>query len=86
MSRKNPYQMLLEEFRDWVVRVVHARRRQALWYTMATVNQNADFSRIWERTIAAQQIGYEVVVKASDDGLRFEYVEKRPNSMPWRVQ
>lgn len=41
-------------------------------------------SNLAERVAAADQLGYDVVLKSDDSGLRVEYVAKIP-SRPWDI-
>ena len=88
MARKNPYQMLLEEIREFCVKICYPKRTDMYYYKIESVNEGGcfDLKDLYHRTQAADQLGSEVIVKATDKGLEFQYVEKRPESMPWRVR
>ena len=40
---------------------------------------------VQQRVIAANTLGYDVIVTATDKGLHFDYVEKRPRR-PWEFR
>ena len=72
-----PYQHLLEEYQEYVRKVGTYQRT-----LMFTCSKNGSYSieDIFERTEAAHQLGYEVILKANLDKLEIWYQKKRPEA------
>lgn len=78
MKRHNPYTALKEEFRQWVNKV-EFRRKFSMWlYPKAKLNEGWKLGDLWERTKAAEQLGFDVILLAADEGIIVKYVEKCP--------
>ena len=77
----NPYTILREEGREWMDKVLHRGKTLMWWFSLSNLPSN--LNTVYERTMAAQQLGYSVVVEANDQGLRFHYVKALPESKPW---
>lgn len=82
-KRESPYHRMQRYFREWAQDVVYARRKTMFLYKKSSLDTGWSLSQIYERTIAANQLGYEVIVQADNDGLHFKYIEKRPTEIPW---
>jgi hypothetical protein len=81
-----PYQRLLDSVREylWTVR---APKTQLMWfYPKAKLNAGWYLTDLYERTKAADQLGYDVVLVAKDDGLHVKY-RKLPDTskLPWAL-
>ena len=82
MKRKNPYQYLLGEVEEFC-RKLRTRHKASMWlYPKKDLSNGWSLNELWERTKAAEQLGYEVQVKATDEGLKIEYIKKIPY-IPW---
>lgn len=82
MKRKNPYQRLLDDIKNWC-REVKYRHEKVMWlYPKAKLKQGWDLHDLYERTQAAQQLGYDVQLVATDDGLSVRYKKQVP-SVPY---
>jgi len=76
-SIKNPYQNLLNKIRDFCFDVEHPHRVLMWFYPKEKLNSSSwCVADLFERTEAARQLGYNVVLKAADRGLEVWY-EKR---------
>jgi hypothetical protein len=79
----NPYTLLRDHFRRWASGVVYPERRTMWVYPKARLDANVwSLLAVWERTAAAKQVGFEVVLFADDDGLHLQYVKERPRKLP----
>lgn len=89
MSKKRnivtPYQRLLQAFREYVSEVRYPHQRLMWVYPLAKLGNGWDLVDLRQRVAAADQLGYEVVLDAVDDGLRVMYRKKRPEA-PWEVR
>lgn len=89
MSKKRnivtPYQRLLQTFREYVNAVEYPHRKSMWTYPMAKLEGGWDLSELRQRVAAAEQLGYETMLEATDDGLRVMYRKKRPEA-PWEVR
>lgn len=74
-----PYQHLLDEIKAWAFKVTN-RHTVAMWhYPKARLTDGWSVLDLYERTKAAEQLGYDVVLKSKDDGLHVQYVKRVPN-------
>jgi hypothetical protein len=81
-KRKNPYQMLLEDAKKYA-REAKYRRAVLMWtYDKAKLGNGWSLNELYERTAAAKQLGYDVVLEATADGLCVKYVKTVPDA-PW---
>ena len=83
--RKTPYQMLLNDVREFC-RKLQARHNRALSYCdkeRLIADDRWCLRDIYEKTFAAQDLGYEVHLVANEKGLHFKYVENVPD-IPWK--
>lgn len=84
-KRKNPYQMLLEDIKDWC-RKVKFRNEKVMWvYPKGRLNQGWPLGDLYERVKAAEQLGYDVILIANDEGLSVRYRKQVP-SIPYSWQ
>lgn len=84
MNRKqpNPYQRLMREAFGWAQNIVY-RKRKTLWmYPIDRLRDGWPLDGLYHRVLAAEQLGYDVQLEATDDGLMVKYVEKAP-PMPY---
>lgn len=84
-KRKNPYQMLMEDIKEFA-RKVRFRNTINMWhYPKAKLDTGWNLTDLWERTSAAEQLGYDVVLEANENGLTVKYVKKIPHvPMNWQ--
>lgn len=82
MARQNPYTAIKSRFAEWMTQAIN-RRRISMWhYPKAKLKETWSLSDLWERVAAAEQLGFDVELKATPEGLRVEYVKKLP-PRPW---
>lgn len=75
----NPYHDLKRRFREFVNACV-MRPRKTMWvYARSRLAEGWALDNLYERCAAAEQIGYEVQIKATDEGLVVQYVKKLPD-------
>jgi len=81
---KTPYQRLMEQFCQWANECTH-RGRVDMWrYPKDKLGERWTLGDLWERTAAAEQLGYDVQLSANKDGLLVQYVKKLPKR-PWNI-
>lgn len=78
MSRVTPYQRLMERFREYASKVTYPRKVGMWNYPKAKLAEGWGLLDLYERTKAAEQLGYDVQLYATDEGLSVKYVQKRP--------
>lgn len=83
--RKNPYEMLLEEFKEYANKVEHPKTKQMWRYTEDGLKKAWFLGNLLQRVMAAEQLGFDVMLKNNDGSLEVQYVEKRP-VRPWRTR
>lgn len=73
-----PYQRLLEDFNTFM-RKVRFPRIVAMWtYPKARLGEVWGLNDLYQRVEAAKQLGYDVQLYATAEGLEVKYVQKRP--------
>lgn len=77
-KRLNPYSRLLEEIKDFCVKI-RLRNTVLMWYyPIDELNKAWNLDDLWQRTIAADQLGFEVHLVPTERGLEVKYVKKLP--------
>ncbi len=69
-----PYQRLMNVAKDYVASLRRARREKVEMFYMEKGN-SYDVSDIYERTIAAQQLGYHIEIYAEKGKIYVSYVK-----------
>jgi hypothetical protein len=82
MKRINPYTRLLQEIREFVSSIEYRHRKTMFIYPIADLNKGSSWklSDLYERAFAAEQLGYDVQIKAEEHGLIVQYVKKIPQT------
>ena len=82
MIRKNPYTRLLGEIKEFCFKV-EFRHVKVMWnYPKNRLGEGWELSSLYQRTQAAEQLGYDVQLVANDEGLSVQYKKKTP-SIPY---
>ncbi len=77
-----PYERLRRECFQWAMTVRNPRTVSMWCYTKADLARGWDLTELFQRVSAADQLGYDVVLSASGEGLSVKY-RRRPPDMPW---
>jgi len=82
-----PYERLLDNTREFRVSVEFAHRVRVWSYPKAKLKDGWRLDDLFERVGAADQLGYDVVLLAKEEGLIVEY-RKRPklDVLPWSAR
>lgn len=76
---KTPYQRLLEDIKKWCYKV-RCRHEKIMWmYPKKRLNEGWNLGDLYERTMAAEQLGYEVRLIANSEGLTVIYKKQVPD-------
>lgn len=81
----NPYQRLLKEVKQWAFKAKHRHVVSMFMYPKARLAEGWSMVDAYERTKAAEQLGYDVRLVAADDGLRVQYIKRVPD-LPYEWQ
>lgn len=86
---KNPYTELLKEIRSYVQKVTHPVKRLMWRYQKEKLSEGWKLDDLSERVRAADQLGYDCVLRYSDrageSGLEVYYVQRPPEpTYSWR--
>lgn len=81
MSRENPYSRLKRIAMQYAADVNY-RRTKSLMHVVNLQGATAD---VRQRVIAADQLGWEVIVTHTEQGLQYSYREKPP-TVPWELR
>lgn len=74
--RVNPYTALLERAKQFATAVKHPRRKLMWRYPSNRMKEAWTLGDLAERTRAADQLGYDVRLEWTDEGLNVFYVER----------
>lgn len=80
MNRISPYTRLLNVAREYARRVIYPRRIVMFYY------ERAQLTELYERTVAANDLGYDVQVTADAENrhIVFHYVKRA--EVPWELR
>lgn len=78
MNRKTPWHYLIDEFEAFYLRVKYASKKNMWTYPKEKLGGSWSLCDLDERIAAADQLGYEVVLKSTQKGIEVWYQEKRP--------
>lgn len=82
---KTPYQRILEDIKEFCHKVRY-RHQKTMWtYPKNLLGEAWAMGSLYERTMAAEQLGYEVHLIANSEGLTVIYKKHVPNiPFAWR--
>lgn len=74
-----PRQRLYEKAKAFTTKLRTLHTRSMLFYSAKEI-ESCSFNLRWlyQRSLAAEQLGYEVIMKADDEGLHASYRKKMP--------
>lgn len=75
MRQLNPYTRLLNQIRDFCYKNKHRKKVKMWTYPKAKLDTHWSMPSLYERVSTAQQLGYEVVLIATEEGLEVFYRE-----------
>lgn len=86
MTKKpiNPYMTLLSDINAFCRKLKFAHRLVMWTYPKEKLGGDWNLKDLWDRTAAAEQLDYEVVLKATDNGLVVEYRKIVEIPRKWR--
>lgn len=65
-------------------KVFHRHTKPFFLYKRENLSTGYTLNDLYQRTHAAQELGYTVILTADDEGLHTAYAEKLPTVRPWR--
>ena len=77
--RKNPYIMLLGHIKEYCHKVRFRHTVEMFNYPKNNLSGSWNLTDLYERTKAAEQLGYDVQLTANDVGLIVHYKKKVPD-------
>lgn len=83
-NRISPYTRLKDSFHKFASNVCYPRKRHMWTYPKATLDTDVwALKGLWDRVAAAKTLGWDVVLEATDEGIKVYYLEARPTDIPW---
>lgn len=73
---QKPYDRLLEEIKGYCAGIRHRREVAMYFYPKNRLFEGWSLLDVYERTQAAEQLGYDTLLSANDAGLRVIYKKK----------
>jgi hypothetical protein len=80
-----PYQRLLDDITEFCLKLKHRNTVGMLWFGKANLPTGFRLDDVYERTLAADQLGYDVVLRADDKGLHVNYVKRVKIPYEWQA-
>ena len=84
MIRKNPYQMLLDKISDFCQNIKYRHQKLMFIYPIDKLANTWTMNQLYERVVAADQLGYDVVLKSTNNGLEVHYIKQIEIPIEWR--
>lgn len=81
-----PYARLLTAFRKFFDEVRYPRTRLMWKYPKDRLAEGWNLEHLSQRVAAAEQLGFEVVMKNTNGDLEVLYRTKRPDDKPWEIR
>ena len=80
MKRKNPYTTLLELFRSYVIKIKNRKDIHSFYYGIDKVKEKERYllDDLFYKIQAANELGYDTVLKATNLGIEVHFVGKLP--------
>lgn len=79
-----PYARLLEQFKEFCDDVFYRPNPPMFFYPKNNLKDGWNLVDVYERTAAANTLGFDVMLTAKENGLQVTYIKKLP-SRPWNV-
>ncbi len=73
-----PYERLLREFNRFQSKVKFPKKRNMWTYEKDKLGRGWELNTLYQRVAAAETLGYDVQLYATEHGLEVKYVQKRP--------
>jgi hypothetical protein len=80
-----PYARLLKQFIKYCDYVEYRDNRKMFLFKRDELLKGYSLSDVYERTRAADQLGFDVILRTDADGLHVEYIRRIPKR-PWNVR
>jgi hypothetical protein len=77
-KRINPYTRLKEIGTEWANKIRFRDQRGMWFYPKKRLHEGWSLDDLYERVSAAEQLGYVVELKATEDGLEVVYLKELP--------
>ena len=80
----NPYQRLLDKIMSFCDSLKNRHSKIMFTYPKDQLNTNWSMPQLYERVAAADQLGYDVKLKATTEGLEFWYEKRVEIPIEWK--
>jgi len=86
LKRQNPYANLLERIRRFVRHIRYAHTVGMFYWSEGQMSPDRAWrlTEVYQRTLAAKSLGYEVVLEADDKGLAMKYRKVVEIPLEWQ--
>lgn len=75
---ENKYNQLYDTFYDFATDCCYRDKTDMGFFEKVNLG-SCNLTTIYERTIAARQLGHDVILEAKEDGLYIKYIKKMPS-------
>lgn len=79
-KRETPYQRLLKAAQGFWYALPRSYKSTMFFWPKNRLREGWVLDDVYERTKAADQLGFDVIVMADDDGLRMQYRKRLPDA------
>jgi len=77
-SPRNPYQDIIQKAKNFLFKVFHPHKRRMWIYPANKLETGWTLETLDQRVQAADQLGYDCVLKHTNEGLEVWYVKRPP--------
>ena len=82
-EEKSKYNTLKREANEYYDKI-DKRKKILMWmYPKDKLESMWSIKDLWDRTSAAQSLGWDVIIESSAEGIKVYYVEKLPSTKPF---
>ena len=85
-TRINPYTALRDECREWARSVLRPQTREMWTYSADQMKEGYALTTLHARVAAADQLGWDVRLRARPNGDLFVEYVNRPPGAPWAIR
>jgi len=75
---------LRKQGHEFFDKILNRDTRVLFTYAKERIGSSWSLEDVWERTMAAQALGFNTIIRADDKGLHIDYAKTLPTARPYR--
>jgi hypothetical protein len=80
---RSQLKQIRQDANEFYNKVVNRRTIGMFLYAKDKIKNSWTLDDLYERTMAAQALGWDVIIKADNEGLHVNYIQRLPTSRPY---